>query len=81
MKLMQGEHQVQSNNYHQQESGLKIIHLKLIIGNPEPGVLTKSATENECLLHNFLSHEKPRKVEDTLKDSDWVIAMQEKKMS
>ena len=41
------------------------------------GVLTRSATQNECLFHNFLSHEEPKKVEDALKDSDWVTAMQE----
>ena len=28
---------------------------KLIIGNPEAGVQTRSATQNECLYHNFLS--------------------------
>ena len=50
---------------------------ELIIGNPEAGVQTRSATQNECLFHNFLSQEKPKKVEDALKDSDWVTAMQE----
>ena len=38
---------------------------------------TRSATQNECLFHNFLSQEEPKKVEDALKDSDWVAAMQE----
>ena len=50
---------------------------ELIIGNPEAGVLTKSETQNECLFHNFLSQEEPKKVEDALKDSHWVTAMQE----
>ena len=50
---------------------------ELIIGNPEACVLTRSATQNECLFHNFLSHKEPKKVEDALKDSDWVTAMQE----
>ena len=50
---------------------------ELIIGNPEAGVQTRSATQNECLFHNFLSQEEPKKVEDALKDSDWVTAMQE----
>ena len=50
---------------------------ELIIGNPEAGVLTRSATQNECLFHNFLSQEEPKKVEDALKDSDWVTTMQE----
>ena len=34
------------------------------------------ATENECLIHGFLSEEEPKKVEDALMDPDWVIAMQ-----
>ena len=38
---------------------------------------TRSATQNECLFHTFLSQEEPKKVEDALKDSDWVTAMQE----
>ena len=38
---------------------------------------TRSATLDECLFHNFLSQEEPIKVEDALKDSDWVTAMQE----
>ena len=50
---------------------------ELIIGNPEADVLTRSATQNECLFHNFLSQEEPKKVEDALKNSDWVTAMQE----
>ena len=50
---------------------------ELIIGNPEAGVHTRSATQKECLLHNFLSQEEPKKVEDALKDSDWVTAIQE----
>ena len=28
-------------------------------------------------IHNLLSKEEPKKVEDALKDADWVIAMQE----
>ena len=39
---------------------------------------TRSATQNECFFHNFLSQEEPKKVEDALEDSDWVTAMQEK---
>ena len=50
---------------------------ELIIGNPKAGVLARSATHNECLFHNFMSQEEPKKVEDALKDSDWVTTMQE----
>ncbi|KAK1369394.1 hypothetical protein POM88_035486 [Heracleum sosnowskyi] len=49
----------------------------LIIGDPDAGVQTRSAIKNECLYHNFLSKEEPKKVEDALKDADWVTAMQE----
>ncbi|KAK1394100.1 hypothetical protein POM88_013156 [Heracleum sosnowskyi] len=49
----------------------------LIIGDPDAGVQTRSATQNECLYYNFLSKEEPKKVEDALKDVDWVTAMQE----
>lgn len=49
----------------------------LIIGNPKSGLKTRSATQNECLFHNFLSQQEPKKVEDAHKDADWVTAMQE----
>ncbi|KAK1397946.1 hypothetical protein POM88_007809 [Heracleum sosnowskyi] len=49
----------------------------LIIGDPDAGVQTRSATQNECLYNNFLSKEEPKKVEDALRDADWVTAMQE----
>ena len=49
----------------------------MIIGDHDAGVKTRSATHNECLYHNFLSKEEPKKVEDALKDADWVTAMQE----
>ena len=49
----------------------------LIIGNPDAGVQTRSATHNECLYHNLLSQTEPKKVEDALSNPDWVAAMQE----
>ena len=49
----------------------------LIIGNPDTGIQTRSATQNECLFHNLLSQTEPKKVEEALKDADWVTAMQE----
>ena len=48
---------------------------ELIIGDPEAHVLTRSATQNECLLNNFLSQQELKKVEDALKESDWVTTM------
>ena len=49
----------------------------LIIGDPDTGIQTRSATQNECLFHNLLSQTEPKKVEEALKDADWVTAMQE----
>ena len=49
----------------------------LIIGDPDAGVQTRTATANECLFHSFLSQTEPKKVEEALKDADWVTAMQE----
>ncbi|KAL8089092.1 hypothetical protein AgCh_038747 [Apium graveolens] len=49
----------------------------LIIGNPDAGVKTRTATSNECLYHSFLSQTEPKKVEEALQDADWVQAMQE----
>ncbi|KAL8156461.1 hypothetical protein AgCh_001526 [Apium graveolens] len=49
----------------------------LIIGDPEAGVRTRTATSNECLYHSFLSQTEPKKVEEVLQDADWVQAMQE----
>ncbi|KAL8135118.1 hypothetical protein AgCh_009953 [Apium graveolens] len=49
----------------------------LIIRNPDVGVQTRSATEHECLFNNFLAEEEPKKVEDALKDADWIQAMKE----
>ena len=50
---------------------------ELIIGDANEGVKTRSATQNECLYSSFLSQKEPKKVEDALKDPDWVLAMQE----
>ncbi|XP_063948067.1 uncharacterized protein LOC135152165 [Daucus carota subsp. sativus] len=49
----------------------------LIIGDPDAGVQTRSATANECLFHSFLSQTEPKKVEEALKDAEWVTEMQE----
>ena len=49
----------------------------LIIGNPDIGIQTRSATHNECLYHNLLSQTEPKNIVEALKDVDWVTAMQE----
>ena len=50
---------------------------ELIIGDPDTGVRTRRATQNECHFSGFLSEMEPKKVEDALEDPDWVIAMQD----
>jgi len=49
----------------------------LIIGNPDAGVRTRTATSSECLYNSFLSQTEPKKVKEALLDADWVQAMQE----
>src|SRR5207245_7713318 len=48
-----------------------------IMGDPQAGVQTRRATQNECLYLNFLSKIEPKKIEEALLDADWIIAMQE----
>ena len=50
---------------------------ELIIGDPDVGVRTRRATQNECLFSGFLSEMEPKKIEEALTDPDWVIAMQD----
>ena len=49
----------------------------LIIGDPDVGVRTRSATQNECMYSLFLSKMEPKKIEEALTYPDWVVAMQE----
>ena len=48
-----------------------------IIGDPNAGVRTRSATANECLHACFLSQVEPKKTEEALMNPDWVSAMQD----
>ena len=50
---------------------------ELIIGDPEAGVQTRRASQNECYFSDFLSEIEPKKVKEALEDLDWVIVMQE----
>ena len=50
---------------------------ELIVGDPQAGVQTRSATRNECFFSGFLSQVEPKKTEEALIDPDWVIAMQD----
>jgi hypothetical protein len=48
-----------------------------ILGYIKKGVTTRSCVANFCEYYSFVSSFKPFKVEDALRDPDWVVAMQE----
>ncbi|KAJ9540465.1 hypothetical protein OSB04_026971 [Centaurea solstitialis] len=48
-----------------------------IIGDPDSGVQTRSATQNEAFFASFLSVVEPKKTKEALEDPDWITAMQE----
>jgi hypothetical protein len=51
--------------------------LDQIIGGIQSGVQTISRLASFCEHYSFVSLEEPKKIEDALKDSDWVNAMHE----
>ncbi|KAJ9566218.1 LOW QUALITY PROTEIN: hypothetical protein OSB04_002184 [Centaurea solstitialis] len=48
-----------------------------IIGDPDSGVQTRSATQNEAFFTSFLSVVEPKKTKEALEDPDWITAMKE----
>jgi hypothetical protein len=48
-----------------------------ILGDIEKGVTTRSRVAIFCEHYSFVSSFEPFKVEDALRDPDWVVAMQE----
>jgi hypothetical protein len=48
-----------------------------ILGDIKKGVTTRSRVANFCEHYSFVSSFEPFKVEDVLRDPDWVVAMQE----
>jgi len=48
-----------------------------ILGSIQRGITTHSRIANFCEFYSFVSSLEPLKVEDTLSDLDWVMAMQE----
>jgi hypothetical protein len=48
-----------------------------ILDDIHKGVTTQSRVTHFCEHYSFVSSIEPHKVEDALKDSDWVLAMQE----
>jgi hypothetical protein len=47
-----------------------------ILGDIKKGVTTRSRVTTFCQHHLFVSSLEPFKVEDALRDPDWVVAMQ-----
>jgi hypothetical protein len=48
-----------------------------IVGDIHKGVTARSCVAHFCEHHSFVSSIEPYRVEDALRDSDWVLAMQE----
>jgi hypothetical protein len=48
-----------------------------ILGYIHKGVTTRSRVAHFCEHYSFVSSIEPYRVEDALRDSDWVLAMQE----
>jgi hypothetical protein len=48
-----------------------------ILGDIHKGVTTRSRVDHFCEHYSFVSSIEPYRVEDALRDSDWVLAMQE----
>jgi hypothetical protein len=57
---------------------VKIDHpINNILGDIEKVVTTRSRVVNFCEHYSFISSIETFKVEDTLHDADWMVAMQE----
>jgi hypothetical protein len=52
-------------------------HVNSILGDIHKGVTTRSRVAHFCEHYSFVSSIKPYRIEDALRDSDWVLAMQE----
>jgi hypothetical protein len=48
-----------------------------ILGDIQKGVTTRSRVAHFCEHYTFVSSIEPYKIEDALRDLDWVVAMQE----
>jgi hypothetical protein len=52
-------------------------HVNSILGDIQKGVTTQSRVAQFCEHYSFVSSIEPYRIEDTLRDPDWVVAMQE----
>ncbi|KAL8088955.1 hypothetical protein AgCh_038648 [Apium graveolens] len=64
-------------NLSQQRKWTRDHPFELIIDDVSSRVQTRKATQEEYLYNSFLSQEEPKKVEESLLDPDWVLAIQE----
>ena len=48
-----------------------------VIGNIEKGVSTRKSLNNLCETMTFVSQVEPKNLNEALKDSNWILAMQE----
>jgi hypothetical protein len=48
-----------------------------ILGDIHKGVTTRSCVAHFCEHYSFVSYIEPYRIDDALRDSDWVVAMQE----
>jgi hypothetical protein len=51
--------------------------VKSILGDIHKGVTTRSRVAHFCEHYSFVSYIEPYRIEDALRDPDWVVAMQE----
>jgi hypothetical protein len=49
--------------------------MDMILGKINKGVTTRSHVANFCKHYSFVSPVEPFRIEDALKDLDWVMAM------
>jgi hypothetical protein len=51
--------------------------LDQIVGDIQSGVQTRSRLATFCAHYSFVSEKEPKTIDEALKDSDWIIAMQD----
>ena len=84
-----GDEVNQEKEYDQEIQGQRLQHPRVhqaiqrdhpvnsILGDIHKGVTTRSRVAHFCEHYSFVSSIEPYRVEDALRDSDWVLAMQE----
>jgi hypothetical protein len=84
-----GDDNNQDKEDDQEEQGQRLPHPRVhqaiqrdhlvnsILGDIHKGVTTRSRVAHFCQHYSFVSFIEPYRVEDALRDSDWVLAMQE----